>query len=239
MQKSIDIARKISKDLEKNWLPELEEINFHKIFQPVFKLNLNISDANSIVVFIIYAYDPDSQWLDLKKDRYENKQRILLNLDCVISKEVFKEILINSNDCINEVIASYLEELTNWRWTTVFTLLEYHSKMIRFANQETESEKQWDKMNKEGEVVTLSKDYDADVISKINKMKGDLLTQAIESREKADKLLEEIKKEFVQTDTATQGDFNFTFTDTAKKKSDVYSWREFIKSRNERKQPTA
>jgi hypothetical protein len=107
--------------------------------------------------------------------------------------------------------------------------------MIRFANQKTEEEKSFDKMNKEGEVKTLSASYDIDTIAKVNIQKSDIFKRAIEAREKADILLEDIRKEFMPTDTVVQADLGFTFTETAKKKVNTLSWREFIKTLNEKK----
>ena len=47
-------------------------------------------------------------------------------------------------------------------------------------------------------------------------------------------LIDEIRKEFVTTDTATQSDFKFIFTDTAKKR-DILSWRAWIRQLNDMK----
>jgi len=134
----------------------------------------------------------------------------------------------------NNVVLDYLVEMTDWKWQSAMTLMDYHSSMIRFVNQKTDEEKETDKINKEGEIKTIKSDYDIDVIAKVNKQKGELLDQAISAREKADKLILEIKKEYVHTDTAVQQDFGFSFTETYKKK-DIYSWREFIKETNLKK----
>lgn len=232
----IEIGKAISKDLGKNWVSQLEDANLYKLFEPIYKLTFSIETLNSIVAYCILAYDNESQWIDIRKDRYENKYKILKSLDCDIESEIFEEILRNGNEIINDVILHYLSELTDWRWQTVFTLLDYHANMIRFVNQKTDAEKTFNKLNKEGDVKTLTEDYDIDTITKVNKQKGELLDQAIQSREKADKLLMEIRKDFVSTDTAVQADFGFSFSDTSKKKIDIYSWKDFIASRNQRKQ---
>jgi hypothetical protein len=80
MQKSSDavaLSLKIIKDLEKNWLPELELANLHTIFRPVYKHNLTILNINAIVAFVILAYSEDSPWLNVRKDRTINKKEIL------------------------------------------------------------------------------------------------------------------------------------------------------------------
>jgi hypothetical protein len=227
MQKAIDLVKKISTDFDKNWLDELEERNLHYIFQSIYTLNITVGDANKIVCYIIYAYSPESLWLDLRADRIENKTRILSNLD-VKKSELFQEILYNKNEIVGISIFNYLEEIKSWKWRAIFDLLEYSSKMFRFATQETEEEKTFEKMNKEGEIKSVTQEYNIDVIAKVNKEKGLLLEQAIAKRRQADTLLEEIKKEYVNTDYATQRDFSFSFTDTSKKR-DILSWRDFIK----------
>ncbi len=229
MTKTIELAKQMAKEIDKNWLPELEEYDLKKVFSPIYKMNLSISDANLLVCFIIYAYDPDSPKLDIRKERSVNKESIFANLGGDANLSIFKEILNNGNEEYNNVVLSYLETLTTWQWQTIFSLLDYHSNMIRFVNQKTESEKKVDKMNKEGAVHELVEDYDIDTVAKVNKQKGELLELAIKARERAEKLLADIKKDFVSTDTAVQADLNFVFTDTAKTKVDIMSWRSYIK----------
>ena len=235
MLKAIELANKIRKDLSKNWLPELEESNLHKTFESVYSLNkATIVDCNTIVCFIIFAYSPDSTWLNLKSDRLDNKIKILSNMDAEVGNQIYQDLLYNKDETIGMSVFNYLEDLKDWKWRAIFDLLDYSSKMFRFATAETEEEKTFDKMNKEGIVASMSESYSIDTIAKVNKEKGLLLDQAISKRKQADTLLDEIRKDYVSTDQSTQADFQFNFTDTAKKK-DIMSWRDFIKSRNETK----
>lgn len=235
MNKAIEAARTLSKSPESNHLDYLKEANLFNCFEGIYKLNVNVETANLVVAYLIYAYDPDSLKLDIRKDRYENKVEILISLGLDINSEIVQELLTNGNEDFNNCVLVYLEKLTNWRWQTIYSLLDYHSNMIRFANQKTEEEKSFDKMNKEGEVKTLSQSYDIDTIAKVNIQKSDIFKRAIEARKNADELLEDIRKEFMPTDTVVQQDFNFTFTETSKKKVNILSWREYIKGLNEKK----
>lgn len=229
MSKTIEIAKKISTALDNEWLPELEENNLHLTFGAIYNLpNVEIEDKNRIVCFIIYAYSPDSLWLDLKKDRHTNKKKILDSLGANTNADIYKHLLVNNNEICSMCIFNYLEELKDWRWPVVFNLLDYSSKMQRFANKDTESEKSWDEINKEGQKETLTEEVDMEKVVKINKQKGDLLQMAIDKRRQADALLKEMEKDFLSTDIATQADFLFKFTETAKKK-DILSWRTFIR----------
>jgi hypothetical protein len=123
-----------------------------------------------------------------------------------------------------------MTEQIDWRWQTVYSLLDYHSKMIRFGNKNTDSKKEWEELNKDGNAVKLSEDYDAKIVSQINKDKGELLTKAIEARDRAEKLLIEMRKEYVAADHAIQQDFNFSIVD--EKKIDPMSWKQFIERKN-------
>lgn len=234
MQKSLQLIQKISRQLEDNWFADMHEINIHKIFEPVYKIrDLNIQKMNAITCFIVFAYDNDSPWLNLSQDRYENKSRIFKSLGVDVSKTLFDSVMMNEEETINAVIAEYLVEQTNWKWRAVTTLLDYSAKMMRFANQHTETEKESEATDKEGKVTKIVEAYDIEKISKVNKEKGLLLTQAIDAREKADKLLTEIRKEFVGMEHAVQSDFNFSVTD--EKKIDPMSWSQFIAENNRKK----
>lgn len=235
MEKALELAKIIRKNIGGNHLELLEDYNLRGIFNSIFTLTISTEDCNIIVCFIIYAYTPNSLWLDLKKDRNHNKEAILLALEADSNKEVFRDLLYNKNEIVNISVFNYLEQLKGWEWRAVFDLLDYASKMSRFASKETEEEKSWDVKKKDGEKETLTEDIDIKTIVSVNKDKGTLLQQAIDKRMQADELMDKIRKNYVHTDDATQSDFGFKFTDTAKQR-DVMSWREFIRNKNERKQ---
>lgn len=229
MQRAVELIKQIGADLKKDWKTELRDYNMPDTFPNIYT-ETNVEDSNRIICFIVYAYSPDSLWLDLKKDRMENKLKILHNLDADVGSQLFQDVITNKNDIVGMAIFDFLEGLKSWKWRAIFDLLDYSSKMFRFATQETEAERTFEKMNKDGEVKSMTHELEIDVVSKVNKEKGLLLNQAIEKRRQADLLLDEIRKEFVVTDTATQSEFNFTFTDTAKKR-DIMSWNAYIKNK--------
>jgi len=239
MEKSIAAAKKIAETPDKNWLEYLEEINLHLVFRPIYTLDLSIVDANLIVSFIIYAYDNDSQKINIQQDRDHNKLKICESIELDTTNEIVKNILTNNHDIANNVILNYLVELTTWAWQTILSQLDYHANIMRFVMQKTADEKTSEKTNNAGEKTTTVQDYDLSEAAKINKQKGELINMAIAAREKADELLLKIKKDFMLTDMATQSDMGFTFTDTAKKKIDVESWKDWRKEVNAKKQLTS
>jgi len=234
MSKEIDLAKLISKDTSIEYKDLIYEYNLPDTLSNIYSIASGIHEANVLICFIIYAYSPDSLWLDLKKDRLENKLKILRNLNADINSELVQSVINGDNEIAGIAIFDFLEELKSWRWRTIFDLLDYSSRMSRFATQVTEAERKYQKINKDGEVKDVKEELDIDVISKVNKEKGMLLDQSIAKRKQADILLEEIRKEYVTTDQATQADFGFMFTDTAKKR-DILSWREWIDEVNTRK----
>lgn len=231
MQKNLEVAKKIFENINsKETFILLQEINIHKIFEKLFRQDITSRERNVIICFIIYAYDNDSLWLNLKQNRYDNKLKIFKSLTDDIESDSYRGMLDNTNDLINDIIIRYVEDQTTWKWTQITSYLDFHSNMIRFASKKTETEKSIDKLIGKGDdqkVETLTSDYDMDTIAKVNKQKGDLLDQALSARQKADTLLAEIKNEFVQLDHAIQQDFGFQPTDEKRLNTD--HWRDFIK----------
>ena len=220
---------KVYKDLDKDWSEEFILYDLIKIFQPVYNGPERLLDKNKIVCYIIHAYNPDSLWLDLKKDRIQNKIKILSNLDADHKSDLYAGIINNNNNLVNISVFNFLEELKDWRWRSIFDLLEYAARMSRFASMETEEEKKYEKTGKDGAVTKYTEEVDIAIITKVNKEKGILIQQSIDARKSANELMEQLRKEFVATDNGTQQDFGFAFTETAKKK-DILSWRHFIKN---------
>lgn len=235
MQKNTDaveLAKKIIKDLEKNWLPELELLNLHTIFRPIYKHNLAILNLNAIVAFVILAYSEESPWLNPRKDRLSNKQEILSGIGVDPENRIYKEILTYENDSIQQVILNYLLFCTDARWQECISLLEYSNKMMLFCNQRTsEKQKTGTEENSDKQTVDVFEYLDQSAIARINKEKGDLLLKAIEARSKAEIILKQLENDFQKTDNSTQSDFVFSFSDA--RKFDVMSWEHRIRKRKQ------
>lgn len=234
MEKALTVAKKIRSDFDKNWMEELQDNNLDKIFQTIYSLNYPIGILNKIVCYIIYAYDPESLWLDVQKDRIEVKQSIMGNLELSLKDKLVHDVLNNQNEDVDVAAINYLETLRTWKWRSIFDLLEHSARLSRLANREVKEELEWEELSKEGNKHAMKEDIDINNVLKAEKTKGELLSQAIEYRRKADDLMQEIKREFVQTDNATQQDLGFSFTDTASKK-DIMSHRQYVYERNEKR----
>lgn len=234
--KSISIAREIQSELIYDYTERLAEVDLLTVFKPVYDLpGETMKNKNIVICFIIYAYNPESLWLDIKKDRIDNKKRILYNLDAELDHEFIKSVIDNSNENVNMAVFNFLEIIKDWRWRSVFDLIEYAAKMSRFSSLDTADEKKFQKATKDGEVQDYSEEVPIETIVKVNKEKGNLINLSLDARKKADDLIEQIQKEYVATDNATQQDFDFAFTQTAKKR-DPLSWRQYIRERDFRLQ---
>lgn len=230
---SIDLAKKMSKDLDRNYLPELELANLHTIFRPIYKHNLTIGAQNTIVAFIIFSYSEDSPWLNPRKDRNTNKREILEGLGADPDNRIYKEILDYTNDSIHDVTISYLMFQKDSRWVQIASLLDYSDKMMLFGNQRTsEKQKTGTSETEEKGMIDVFEYLDQSEIAKINKEKGELLLKAIDARTKAESLIKAIENDYQKLDAVTNAEFGISFTDT---KVDILSWESRLKARRAQK----
>lgn len=230
---SVQLAQRMLKDLERNYLPDLELANLHTIFRPIYKQNLTILNQNAIVIFIILGYSEDSPWLNTRKDRLINKQEILAGIGIDSSHKIYKDILHYSDDVTQQVILNYLLFQQDARWVEIVSLLEYSNKMILFCNQRTsDKEQSGTSVNEAGEVKESYEYLDQSEIAKINKEKGALLLTAIDARAKAEGLIKAIEQDYQKLDSVTQSEFGFAFTNT---KIDVMSWESRLRARRQDK----
>jgi hypothetical protein len=213
--KYIETARQISTGLEKNWLADLKNINLYHIFEPIFKFNLNISDANILVCAIIFSYDKKSNWIDLKLDGATINKNTLEGLGADLSKQIFKDFIELSNEDIGDVVGAFLDIQSDWRFITIRRMIDFHAKTM---------------MQKEPNYSNVDEEKKPKILENMSRT----MKEGVFQREAADKLIEQIEKEYVNINHKTESDFGAKFTDVSTK-SDVTSWREFIRKRNERK----
>jgi hypothetical protein len=233
MQKNIELAKKIYKEPETNWLSHLEDLNLLIIFKPIYTFNYRIEVINKIVSFIILAYDNNSEWIDIKKDRYQNKISIIEGIGADPRSELFNKIISDQDDEVKEVILKYLIHQTDHRWQEIMSLLDYHSKTILFCNRKTDDKfLVGTSINKETKEEIKEYEYlDPREVSKINNEKGDLLEKAVRARKTADELLKSIETDYQKIDYITQSEFGFQFTEI--KKYDITSWEQRLRKRKQ------
>jgi hypothetical protein len=216
MQKAIEAAKKISKSIDLDSRPILEDFNLHKTFDAIFSPSLayDTVTANTIVCFIIYAYDNQSTWIEINSDRLSDKKKILVGLGADISKSPYVEVLSQSVSEVKEVIFEYLKTIINWKWRTIMISLDVHQQSLQAI----------------GDPIKSTDELE---IEKIKKERYANLREGGRNREICDNLLKEIQSEYVKSDRATQQDFGFDMTQ--EKTIDPMSWRQHIDILNEKK----
>jgi hypothetical protein len=227
MKNYLHLAKKIQEDLEENPLDILEEQNLKEIFSPILRLNHTILKINATIAYIILAYSNGSPWLDLNKDRLQNKIRILEGMGIEID-EYFQSVIDCENNIVNSVVGEYLQEQASWEFQQAAMYLDSYQKLVKLSNEKVQTGFTTEELNKDGNIVKLTTEYSADQITKAHNERAKLLTVAHENRVKADELIAKLKGEYVQLHHAVQQDFGFDMLD-GKKNLDPASWRHFIK----------
>lgn len=208
MQKAIETAKRISKDLYADGLVILQDFNLHIPFEPLYSLDTNV--ANTLVCAIIYSYDADSNWTDLKKTSFDDKTNILKGLKADLTNPIYTEFIELKNEDINNAIGDFLDMQPDWRFSQIMRSRDYHSKALKEDNPD----------------FGIS---DNDKIIKAKEALGKYLREALNHRKISDEYVAQIEKDFVGLNHRTEQDFNGAkFTDT-ELKYDKLLWRNFIK----------
>lgn len=215
MTKAIEVAKRISKDLDNDCSLILQEYNLMFPFQDIYELKLNDRMTNTLICAIIYSYDANSNWCDLKKTSFEDKINILKGLKADLTKALYYEFIELRNEEINNCIGEFLDLQTDWRFAQIMRSRDYHSRAIK------EDEPQFTGV-------------DDDKIIKAKEGLGKYLREGLNHRKLADEYILQLEKDYVNLNHRTELDFGQKYTEVAVKK-DIMSWSAFIHERNERK----
>lgn len=227
MKHNFDLAKKMAKNISDNYQDSLEDINLWPLFSVLYKKHNN-EVANTLVAFIIFAYDNDSRWLNFDQDRHDNKIKIMRSLGANPQEPVYEKKLNNLDEEFNDLIAQYLQSQVTYKWMMALTYLDYSAEMLLHARKKPASDKTTEVLNKEGEKHELTEDFDEEKINKINIQRAGLLERAEKARTDAERLLGEINREFLQLNQAVQADFGFELTE--EKTLHYENWRDFIRN---------
>lgn len=219
MQKAIQAAKQISKNLDADATPTLEEYNLHTAFDSIYFMGLDNKITNTLICAIIYSYDANSNWCDLKKTSTEDKHNILKGLKADMSIAHYTEFIELKNEDINNAIGDFLDLQPDWRFSQVMRSRDYHSKALKEDNPDFG-------------------DADNDKIIKAKEALGKYLREALNHRKICDEYMLQIEKDYVNLNHRTESDFGTKFTDV-ETKGDILSWRFFIQQLNDRKKKAA
>lgn len=223
MSKLLDKIIKLKADLSADWKPALEDINVYEDIKKLYAMKWPTKFCNGVLAFIVMSYDNESGWIELHKDRWENKYKIASRLELNIKDKKVKDIVENNNTTVNNTVAWFMEYQKDWRWDSIMTYFEYHSEMMRFGSIKTQE--QIVVGEEEGGKKVLS-DVSIDEQAKGNFRKGVNIEKAVEMRRKGEELLEEIRQQFVTVDTVMEKEGRRRMTDS----TNIESWEHFIAS---------
>lgn len=204
MAKDTTILQKIlllKKDLNADWREALERINIWDTVSPLYS-ELDRKTANILVAFTWLAYDASSEQIEPHKDRLQNKKTILMRL---AGKDCFaREIYLDTVIGGNLMIDS----------------------VIKFC---IENQKDWRWTSAIAGLEFASKAMAQSFVA--DKESGDMLEMADKRREKANKLLDELREEFVDLDAVLEAEGKQKITDRTTDTLDFMSFELYIKQR--------
>jgi hypothetical protein len=207
MSKMFDVVLKLKRDMKADWQDTLDRNGVLDDFMPIYKQKWSTETTNRIIAFIVFAYDNESGWIQIHKDRQENKEDILLKLGFKLSDKVAKSVLTGSNKAVEGVVEWFIKFQMDWRWKSILACHQYHSDMTDYANQRYQPEAPEESIlddDEEEEKKPAFKMLGEDKIVGMNIAKGKVLDEAIKRRREGDALMSEIKKEFVALDTVLE-----------------------------------
>jgi hypothetical protein len=221
MSKVLDVILELKEDLGTDWMPALKRINIWEDVSKLYTKRWSTAMCNGVLSFIILAYDNESGFIEMHKDRWENKYKIAERVGLSKSDERVKKIVENNNATVNDVVSWFLDYQKTWEWDSILACWEYHSEMMRFARTKTQDQTVVD--NDEGGDKIMA-DVDISTLTKGNKEKGLNIQTAIERRKEGDTMHEDLKRRYVNIDTALQKEGKRRMTDA----TSIMSWEAYI-----------
>jgi hypothetical protein len=190
-------------ELESNWSIWQKEMNIFTDIQELYS-EISIHDANAIFTFIVMAYHNESKWIDIHKDRLENKKKIMTTIlgEWALGEELFADVIYGRYPVANTITNWLLDYLKDWRWTAIEAL-----NTLQALSAES---------------VRNSANVD-DLLAK-----SKALSAGIKGRQESERLLSQIQEEFITTDHALEMEGQVKLSDRI---SGNTSWEEFIASK--------
>lgn len=223
MSKILDSILTLKDNPSSDWKPELDRINVYEEVAAIYFQKWSTDFCNRVLAFIVLAYDNRSGWIELHKDRWDNKFKIAQRLGLKTEQKVVKEIIQNQNHTVNDIVAWFVGFQVDWRWDAVLSCFEYASEMMRFAK--TKTNEHIVEATEDGGGKQQLQEVDIEKLSRGNLVKGKNLQDAIEQRKKGEELLKELREQFSVLDTVLHKEGYRKATDLQA----MESWEAYIK----------
>lgn len=212
---NVEVILSLCKNMDSSWKEELIEYNMYSDFDPIYNLGYPEKITNTIIAFIVKAYDQDSNSIDVRRDRYLDKVRILEGLCLTKNDEIFNKIIGDEETEIKSVCYNYLLRQRDIRFRTVLRYNEFYEDNMKFI------------FEKEDENLADDK------IATIKAKKMDLVATNSSLRKEIVALIADIKRDYAMIDKITETEFGYIFSDP--ENYDIMSWGDFLKKRNKSK----
>lgn len=219
MQKDTRLLQKIEvlrKDMESDWTEALDKLNVWTEVEDFYYEIMRTNErwvANTIFAYVVLAYHPSSDWLQITGDRLDNKKKIMRSLagisyqtNPVLVDAVLGDSTDSVHGTIDKLIEWFINDQKDWRWSEIVSNKEFYSKANILAQG-----------------ANSIKDM---------KEAGQMKREATELNVKADGFLDAIRKEFVDLDSALKKEGRVMITERLA--NDKSSWELFILQKNNR-----
>ena len=217
MRKAIELAKKISINIQSDNTELLREYNFHVVFEQITETTLSDLIKNTLIAAIIYGYDNDSKWIDTRVDGITNNKNIMIGLGADFKNPTIKDFINLSHEPSLECIGNFLDRLPDWRFRHGYRLRLQYTKTM---NQPEPSLFDVDEEKKAMIFINWAKAIDAAKRQMID----------------AQQMIAEIEKDFLSTSHMVEGSLSESYTQKTlemfndeNKKINIESWRDYIK----------
>jgi hypothetical protein len=225
----LDKVHQLRKDINGEWFDELDKFNIAQDISPIYNSTLINRKKNLYFAYIVLAYHNSSEWMEVHKDRYSTKLKILQRLGADIKDQEYIDIAAGKNAIIQKVVQWFCIWQTDYRWNDIRACFEYHSEMMMFAGVQTPSKRTFEEyeIDEEGveNPVTTTEDIDMDKQIAFNIKKSQCIQAGQDMRARGNKMLEDIQREYVVLDTALHKEGVTRITETV----DIIKWEPFIR----------
>ena len=135
------------KNLEDDWQIDFEGFNIWEDVEPLYrffvqqcllqKMDAEVAnlEANTAFAFIVLSYSNNSNFLEVHKDRYDNKLKILKRLagpSCLVNRR-YQDLLYTTGAVYNEFITWYVDYQKDSRFRGIIAKLEYSASANAIA----------------------------------------------------------------------------------------------------------
>jgi hypothetical protein len=169
----------LAKNLDADWESDLKRIRVWNEVSFIYK-EYERRTANIILSFAVYGYSLLSPWLEdsAKEDRYECLENIIRSLNNDELPENLEDVVYRRDPVANRLIDVILDRQPDTRFRDVMTARAYHARAHRM-------------------------DFDTDDTKKFMEI-GRCLHQASILLAEANKVMEQIRKDYLFLDTALE-----------------------------------